>query len=164
MTPDDIQALAAIAQTVLALATFVVTVMLSLFAYFGTKQIAKIEYGRAIRDAWLTIDTTALSNDEMLKVADLLVDPNSTNDTVEVRRKKWFAYLLLNPLLSGFEGNRKGFLEDKYVRNSLEQTLKPLMADDDIFSLTQGRGYPQDFARYCRKLRNEHATCSRHST
>ena len=100
MAPDVIQAYAAIAQSIIAFLTLIVTIILTYFLYRGTKAIAEIEYSRSVRDAWLTIDSVALSNDETLKIADSLMDINFNDDPIPLRRKRWFAFMVFNILLS----------------------------------------------------------------
>jgi hypothetical protein len=153
MQTNDIQAISAIAQIVLALASLITTVVLSLLVYYGTKKIAAIEYGRATREAWLAINATALSDDAILKAADLLVDPDSDQAAIDVRRKKWFGYMLLNVLETTFIGRKEKFLKDSYVKNSFKHTLQTLLIDEDVYLLSQERGYDSEFSVFCKQLR-----------
>jgi len=155
MKPDVIQAYAAIAQTVIALLALIATILLTYFIYRYTVAIAKLEYTRSIRAAWLTIDSIALSSDEMLKIADSLMDPNATpnNDPIELQRKRWFAFMVYGILDSIHEGHKKKFLKDEDAKLAFEQLLFPLIRDSNTYIITQSRGHTSGFSTYCRKMR-----------
>jgi hypothetical protein len=156
MSPDEIQAYSAIVQTIIAFLTLIVTGALTYLVYRGTKAIAAIEYSRSIRDAWLTIDSVALSNDEILKTADKLMDASTVNDPIELRPKRWLAFMVFNILISIFEGQEQAFLKDEDVKTAFDQILMPLIIDNDSFILTQSKGHPPRFSAYCKKLREEY--------
>lgn len=156
MSSDEIQAYSAIAQTIIAFFTLIVTAALTYLVYRGTKTIAGIEYSRSIRDAWLAVDSVALSNDELLNVADRLMDATTINDPIELRRKRWLAFMVLNIMISYFEGQKHEFLKDEVAKAAFDRLLMPLIVDKDSFTLTQTKGYAPDFSDYCKKLREEY--------
>jgi hypothetical protein len=158
MSPEKIQAYSAVAQTVIGLLTLIVTVVLTYLLYRGTKAIAAIEYSRSLRDAWITLDSVVLSNDEMLKIADKLMDPKAIDDPIDLRRKKWIAFIVFNILASTFEGHEQEFMKDEDARTAFDRLLMPLIIDDDTFVLTQTRGHPPAFSGHCKKLRENHVT------
>jgi hypothetical protein len=160
MSPDEIQAYSAIAQTIIAFFTLIVTIALTYLVYRATKIIAAIEYSRSIRDAWLSVDSVALSNDEMLKIADKLMDPSTVNDSIELRRKRWLAFMVFNIMVSNFEGKEHSFLKDEDSKAAFDKLLMPLIIDDDSFILTQTKGHPPKFSAYCKKMREEYDRAS----
>lgn len=56
MKPDEIAALAAVAQALLALATLTGTIVVAVFVYIGTQRLAAFQLYREIRDGWSTLD------------------------------------------------------------------------------------------------------------
>jgi hypothetical protein len=153
MTPDEVTALAALAQVVLALAALVGSVAVSVFVWYGTRRIARLDYERSVREAWIAIDTAALASDETLAIADALENPNSES-TPEVRRKRWFAYTYLNAVVSTYFGARHGLSRSPEARvEACRQMLRPLVLDDVVFEITQGHGYEPEFSALCREVR-----------
>lgn len=153
MTTDEIQAYSAIAQTVVAFLTLIVTAALTYLVYRGTKAIAAIEYSRSIRDAWLTLDSVALASDDLLTAADKLMDASTAGDPIELRRKRWLTFMVLNIMISTFEGQKSKFLKHEDAKIAFDRLLMPIILDDDTFPLTQSKGHPPDFSQYCRTLR-----------
>jgi hypothetical protein len=144
-----LQVLSAILQTLIAFFTLIATIVLTVFVYKGTKTIASIEHSRSIRDAWLTIDSIALSNNEMLVVADDLMSNFKHTDEIDQKQKRWFALMVFNILISIFEGKEKQFLENDDAKKAFDQLLVPMLSDEDVYNLTQNRGHPLDFSKYC---------------
>ncbi len=160
MKPEEINALAAVAQAVLALATLVISLAISWFVYRGTKRIAKAEHDRSIREWWNTLDTIALSNDEMLKVADELMNPLLATQSMDEKRRRWFAFVVLNALSSSYVGAKTGMTQSSNdTIEIVKHHLRNLLSSDDIFKLTQ-YGYEKDFAVLCKEIHDEAANQS----
>ena len=152
MKPDEISAIAAVAQAVLALAALIGSIAISVFVYSGSKRIARMEYERSVREAWNNLDAVALSSDEMLKIADQMMDPLSAARSLEERRRRWFAYLVLNALASSYVGAQQGLTKSpKGTLDICEHHLNRLLLDKDIFELTQ-QGYEGEFMALCRVI------------
>lgn len=156
MTLDELQAYSAVAQTVLAFLTLIVTAALTYLVYRGTKNIAAIEYSRSIRDAWLAFDSVALASDDMLIVADKLMDASTAGNPIELRRKRWLTFMVLNIMTSTFEGRKYKFVKHEDAKAAFDRLLMPIVIDDDAFPLTQSKGHPPDFSIYCKNLRDGH--------
>lgn len=155
MKPDEVVTLTAIAQVILAVAALIGSIAVSLFVYYGTKQTSRLEYDRAIREWWNALDQIALSSDDMLTIADQLMDPASYSQSTEQRRRKWFAFIVLNALASTYIGAKLGLVrstEDSV--GIIKHHLRRLLVSDDIFSLSQA-GYEPDFMALCRQVRDE---------
>lgn len=156
MKPEEINALAAIAQAVLALATLIVSIVISLFVYYGTRKIARLEHDRSIREWWNTLNTIALDDDKMLEIAEKLMNPSASPQTAEETRRKWFAFVVLNTLSSSYLGAMTGVSRSsEETINIVKHHLRKLLSSEDIFNLTQGEGYEKDFANLCRQIRAE---------
>ncbi len=148
MTAEEISAYASVA-------TLVVSVAISIILHRATTRFAKAEHERSIREWWNTLNETALSSDEMLEAADKLMNPDSAKYSTEQKRRRWFAFLVLNALASSYLGARQG------LSRSTEDTVdivkhhrRILLASDDIYAQSQ-QGYEPDFAALCREVREE---------
>jgi hypothetical protein len=152
MNPEQVQAVAAIAQSILAFVAIVGTVAVSIFVYYGTRRIARMQYEQSIRDAWVAVDTAALENDATLLIADSLMDPHSEELPIERRRKRWLSYMMLNPLFATYSGLQEGLVNQETVK-SLHTELGLILRDDDVYKITQSGIYPPSFAALCETLR-----------
>ena len=127
------------------------------------ERISRLQYDHAIRDAWNALDTVALSDEELLGIADDLLPPKPDPDATTAARKrkrKWFSYLVLNALFIRFVAAKAGaspfgVTSDKMVKFHLEY----LLVHDDVYRLTQEAGYEDDFAELCRNARR--SACSK---
>jgi len=156
VTPEKIAALTGVAQTVIALATLIVTAAVTVLVYVGTKAIARIEHDRGIRDAWNAIDAIALSDEAMLAVAEsLMPQPGGTPRSVEEARRKWFAYMILNALSSTYSAARRRVTRSRSdALATCAYHVGILVQHDDIYALTQ-EGYNPAFAAFCREIREK---------
>src|SRR5262245_56919353 len=100
MSTDQIQAYSAIAQTVIAFLSVILSGAVAYLVYRGTKVIAALEHSRALKEAWMTFDAAALANDDLLVAADELMDLGTRGDALALRRKRWLGFMVLNILAS----------------------------------------------------------------
>ena len=152
MSLEQLKDYSVVVEVVIAFLSLVVTAAVTVLVYRGTKAIAAIEYSRAMRDAWMMFDATALGSDAMLAAADELMDPGTRGDSMESRRRRWLAFMVLNIQASTFDGHQKKLLKDEDARASYEQLLMPLVRNAEVYQLTQSRGYSPAFRKYCRDL------------
>ena len=68
-------------------------------------------------------------------------------------RKAYIAFVGLNALVTIHYGTKNGLLPEDYRANNFDEILKAWMEDDQIFSLTQNRGYPSEFRDLCKAVR-----------
>lgn len=148
MTPEELSAYAAVA-------TLVVTVVISIILQRWSSRVARTEHERSLREWWNTLNETALSSEEMLLVADKLMHPSAVGQTVEEKRRRWFAFLVLNALSSSFLGAQDGLSRSKEdTVGIVKHHLRILLPSDDIYELSQ-QGYEPGFAALCREVRDE---------
>ncbi|MFL6196822.1 MAG: hypothetical protein ACJ75H_21745 [Thermoanaerobaculia bacterium] len=89
----------------------------------------------------------------MLTLADSFLDPNSKDQSLTERKKKWLGYMVLNVVFLDFHGASKGLL-DKGTIKALESFLGYSMRDETIYNLTQSGGaYSPEFQSFCRSIR-----------
>jgi hypothetical protein len=107
--------------------------------------------------AWIDIDLAALSDDELLVVADNLMDPANVNDDIKSRKKRWFAYAVMNVVVARYKAAEDGILKPKdEVIGGCRALLKTLVMDDEVYEITQGHGYEPWMSAACREMREEH--------
>jgi hypothetical protein len=150
-----LESIASLAQVILAFSSLVVTAVLTILVYRGSRQIAYIEYWRAVRDAWMQIDEIALSDDDNLRVADSLFHPDLANQTSDDRRKRWLGLMVLNNFLSQYFGPSESLPDPELLRGATLSQMEPLIRDDVFYGLTQSGLYDPEFEEVCRRLRQE---------
>jgi hypothetical protein len=158
--PDDrherLQTMAAFAQCILAVAALIGSVAVALHVWYSQAQMTSRQINKATRDSWIAVDLAALSDDELLVVADNLMDPANLSDPIEKRKKRWFAYAVLNIIIERYDAAREGLIgPEEEIVAGCRQLLKTLMADDDVFAITQGHGYEKAHIELCRSVRDE---------
>jgi len=151
----SVQDLAAVWQAVFAGASLVATLVLAWVVSRASDRMARIEYARAVREGWVSVDTVALQDDKTLMTMDRLFFPNVQRPGVDEARKVWLAYLALNSHSSLYSGITHGLYPKEYDLRVLAGMLLPLLRDDTIFALTQNSGYEPGFAAFCRRTRTD---------
>ena len=151
-----IQAITAVAQSVLAIASLVSSIVIGLYVWYGQSEMTKRQIEKSTRDSWIAVDLAALENDSTLVAADNLMDPKNVNDPIEKRRKRWFGYAIMNIIIERYDAAQQGLIGPKEdAINSCKELLRPLMLDDDIYEITQGHGYETRIKVLCKEIRNE---------
>jgi hypothetical protein len=142
---------------VAAVVQIAVTGLLALVVHMSTSKIARLEFGRSLREAWVTVDELALSDASTLKVAETLLEPNPHSTTEDFARKRWFLLAYLNPIntrwqaaQAGIFGRHKGG-ELQNVRNQ----LRALLDDEEAYWVTQHHGHEVEFRQLCTEIRDE---------
>lgn len=160
MKPDELNAMAAIAQTALAALTLAGTVVVSLFVYYGSHRIAKTQYLRSVYDAWLRLDIFLLSNPHHLQAFNKIARPDHADASEEETAKVHVTFLILNPLSSYFYGVKNGYISDDLSR--VEARLAVLLEDEDVFTLTQQEVFGKEFKTFCKAVRKKHWSHAKH--
>ena len=158
LDPQSVQTIAAVANVVLALAALVGSVAVALYVHYGQVRAERLSFFHSLGQAWISVDLAALADDELLVTADNLMDPANVNEkNLHRRRKRWFAYAVMNLVLARYKGAEDGILEPKEeVIAGCRGMLATLMQDDDIYSITQGHGYEPWMSAVCREVRQEY--------
>jgi hypothetical protein len=145
-----------IAQALVALTALLVSAALTVFVYYGMRKAAYLQFWRSVGNAWMDIDKFALSNDQNLRLADSLFNPDKAHQSIEHIRKRWFSYMVVNVFHSMYYGTNvplPGPERRHAERARLE--LRPLLKDDVFYDLTQSGILEDEFERMCRDLRKE---------
>ena len=78
--------------------------------------------------------------------------PNQQGTDPDASRRRWLAYMVLNPLEAAWSGAKFGHLPDA-VLDSSERTMRGLVQHDDVYALIQGFVYSMEFRARCAELR-----------
>jgi hypothetical protein len=155
---QGVQTIAAVANVILAMAAVVGSIAVALYVHYSQQRAERLSYFHSLGQAWISVDLAALSDDQLLVTADNLMDPaNIPEPSIERRRKRWFAYAVMNLVLARYKGAEDGILVPKEeVVAGCRNMLSTLMRDDDIYMMTQGHGYEPWMQEVCRELRQEY--------
>jgi hypothetical protein len=150
MNPDVISAISVAAQTIIAGASLLIAWVI----WRDSRREKKAEASRIIQDVWNVVNTMAITNDEILEEVDKMFAPAFASQSIEVKRKRWIAFCVLNALQITYLEEVYDILDEEYASQSLKQLLPVLLQDDDIYYLTQNRGYHPRFSLYCKQIRS----------
>ncbi|MFJ9775707.1 hypothetical protein ACIRVF_31430 [Kitasatospora sp. NPDC101157] len=147
-----IQTVCQIVQAIASVAGVAATVFIAWTVRRGTKRLARIEHDRAIKNAWIAIDTIALSDDRNLEAADLLINPDTEGDSLEERRRRWLCFMFMNPMGATFRGFDGG-LFDSSAAAPYENELYPLASNEVFFAMVKKYAFEPGFVELCERLR-----------
>jgi hypothetical protein len=129
------------------------SVLVAFVVYRASKRYERGKFHQTIQQMWNTVNSQALDSPEDIKVAEWLFSGERQVGDIDLGRAKYFAFMVLNPLHMAFLGKRDGVMDSEYADKNLGDLLPPIVAKDDIFPLTQGRGYHPAFSRLCARIR-----------
>lgn len=151
-------ALEIISQEHLSVALSAIALVVSCHTAWYSRRLGTLSHDREIRDAWMDIDDTALSNDQLLIIADEILDPHPKGESLKSIRRRWLGYKIMNVVLSHYESanfHHKSSREYKKRISSCEEILRNILEHDDIYEILDGHGYDQDFVSYCKGIREK---------
>lgn len=138
----------------LRIATLVVQALIPFAVFFAGRAIAKAQYSKSAQDTWNEYNKLVLASKENIEVArKYLYPPEFAMGDEEQMRKAFMAFVLLNNLNAFYQGAKHKLLDKTYEQAAMHELLAPLLKDDDIYSLSQNRGYHPAFREFCRTLR-----------
>lgn len=121
--------------------------------FFAGREIAKAQYLKSVQDAWNEFNKLLLSNPENLNVGLKHFGFSWASEDEESFRKAHLGFVALNALMTVHYGAKHGLLSKSYREKNFKQILGAWMQDDQLYELSQQRGYPDDFRRICEDLR-----------
>ena len=102
---QGVQTIAAVANVILALAALVGSVAVALHVHYSQARAEQLSFFHSLGQSWISVDLAALSDDKLLVTADNLMDPaNVGEQDINLRRKRWFAYSVMNLVLAALQG------------------------------------------------------------
>jgi hypothetical protein len=138
------------------LAQMFLTGVLAWTVYRSTSRIARLDFGRSLRETWIAIDNLALADTETLLAADSLLTPREGRDATTFARKRWFILAYLNPVATAYQGVREGIYAGRQKEEMLagvRSQLQVLMADEDAYWVSQNHGHEDSFQQFCTAIR-----------
>ena len=120
---------------------------------YSGRVIARAQYTRSMQDAWNDFSKFVLSDKDNIEVARKLFGPDMAESSVDNIRKVYMAFFVLNILQASYTGMKHQLMDKKYSNENFDEILKPLLLDDDIYKLTQDRGYHPEFKRLCSDIK-----------
>ncbi|MEO7051242.1 MAG: hypothetical protein ABI128_06220 [Rhodanobacter sp.] len=116
------------------------------------RNVVQMEQDRGIKDAWVEVDKTALADDADLALLDAMIHPDQCGEDPADKRKRWLAYMVLNPLEAAWTSAKAGNMQAGAVDSS-ERTMRALIRDPLVCQLIEGFVYGSDFRKRCLELR-----------
>lgn len=133
-----------------------VNVVVTLYIAYTVKRagrnVVRMEQDRGIKDAWIEVDQAALACDEDLELLDRMIHPDQHGQNRLAKRKRWLAYMVLNPLEAAWTSAKEGNMQAGALASS-EKTMAALVRDPEVFSLIEGFVYGSHFRQRCMALR-----------
>ena len=132
-----------VAQAAIALAVFI-----------AGRAIAKAQYTKSAQDCWNEFNKLVLANADNLRVArEHLRPPSFAKSSDDLTRKAYLGFMLLNAFSAYHMGSKYKLVDAHHQDAQLRELLKPIMEDEQIYELSQARGYHPDFRAFCRQVR-----------
>lgn len=121
--------------------------------FYAGRYIARAQYTKSMQDAWNDFNKLVIANDANLRAARKLPGFALAERSDDDIRKAYLAFVALNTFQGAYLGAKHGLLDKEYQVETFENLLKPLMADDDLFALSE-RGYHPKFKKLCRDIKD----------
>jgi hypothetical protein len=138
-----------------AVAQIIVTGLLAWVVYLSTAKIARLEFSRSLRDAWVGVDELALADQATLQAADTLLAQKPGSETIDFARKRWFILAYLNPINTAWQGAHEGIFGSRKdeILAGVKAQLEALLVDDDAYWVSQNHGHEKAFRELCTEIR-----------
>ena len=99
------------------------------------------------------LNVLAAKEPEISIAIDSILGMESPNEDMFAQRRRWMTFVILNSLQSYFFGMSDGVIKKEYANQVFEQLLPPILQQEDLFPLSQNRGYHPQFSIFCAKYR-----------
>lgn len=131
-----------------------VTGMIAWVVHRGSRRVFQLEHDRGIKDAWVAIDQAALESTDNMRLLDQMLHPDDPATDEETMRRRWLAYMILNPLEAAWTAGMEGHMKREVVQSS-EQAMRGLVRQPDVYRLIQEVVYSAPFRDRCKLFRDE---------
>ena len=121
------------------------------------RNVVQMEQDRGLKEAWVEVDKAALDNEADLTLLDAMIHPDRCGEELADKRKRWLAYMVLNPLEAAWTSAKAGNMQTGAVESS-ERTMRAMVRDPQVCELIDGFVYNSEFRERCIALRNEWVT------
>lgn len=128
-------------------------VLIAYVVYRQTEKLKRIEISKQAIDSYNVLNGIAVSSDANLLAFDKMGRSDIEED-IEVRRKRWCAFVWLEALQATFLSMKHNLIDRAYAEQALRQQLEVILKDEDVYWLVCNRGFDPSFAVYCTELRD----------
>jgi hypothetical protein len=141
---DLLAAMSGIAQTLLAVATLV----LSWVVWKSAGRLARAQYILSLQQSWMTFNSTILQRPELVKATDEILGIPPT-DAASMNRR-YVSLMMLNVLEAEFVGERAGLSDHGYHHEAIVDILDPMLKNNpELISHIRNYGFHSDFVALC---------------
>ncbi|MEO6349223.1 MAG: hypothetical protein ABIP53_01085 [Candidatus Limnocylindrales bacterium] len=139
---------------VVSIAGVVVTLWLALVVQRSAAKLTRLEFTRALRETWMHADDVTLRDPSLISLANQFHPHHETADPA-FEQKRLYLFVYLNPINTAYQAALQGVYGTNVQEaiDAIKDQLKPVVADDDAFWVTQNHGYDPEFAALCRAVR-----------
>lgn len=139
---------------IISFLSLVSSIALAVILYFASKKNETQSFSNTLRDSWIQIDSTVLSDEKLLVEVDYLLHPDQKGSTIDEKRRRWLCYMIANTLSVNYNGIRHNLLPDpKASEESLIRSLESLTQHKEFMDLVE-YFYERDFRDFCYKIHN----------
>jgi hypothetical protein len=131
---------------------FLATALIAWVVFRQTTLLKRAELQNDAINAFNTLNTTALVNDENLVTFDSLGRAD-IKEPIDLRRKRWCAFIWLEALQATYLGGHHGVLDANCVDRAIRQQLELILKDDLVYWLVVNRGFHPAFIACCSVIR-----------
>ena len=143
---------------VLKLVTVTAQASIPIAIFYAGRIIARGQYTKSMQDAWNEVNKLIIANEHNVRVAREFMAPDFARKSDDDCRKAYMAFVLLNTFTSFYFGTKHGLLDKTYQRENFKDLLGLALADDDVYTLSQSRGYHPKFKALCREVKQSLAS------
>ncbi len=141
-----------IGQTIIGIILIIATLLIAYVVHRQASALKKVEIQSRAIEGYNVLNRIALHSDENLIAFDRLGREN-IDEPIELRRKRWSAFVWLETLQLTFFGLQQKMIGSDYAKQALDQQLVLILTDKDVFGWVSTRGFDPDFVRYCIKIK-----------
>lgn len=153
MNEQTFQLISGITQSVIALAALIASIAIPLILYKAQKRRETLEFIHAVRTMWVSIDTVILQRDDLIEVADSILDPRGKEKDIKERQRSWIALMVLNTVYMDYLGAKNGFHSQQALQ-TITNFLQIFLTSDTAYQMTQNDGaYDSEFRAHCSKIK-----------
>lgn len=94
------------------------------------------------------LDVLAAKEPEMGAAIESVLGMEKPDEDMHAKRRRWMTFVVFNSLQSFFFGMSDGVIKKEYANQVFEHLLPPILQQEDLFLLSQTRGYHPKFSRF----------------
>jgi len=137
----------------LRVAGLLAQVSIPVVLYLAGRQISRAQYLKSTQDAWNEYNKLVIQNPDNARVARAAFGYGWLAESEDNYRKAHIGFVALNAFLIVHAGTKYKLLPKDYRDANTTQVLSHWLKDEQIFELSQSRGYPEEFRRLCKEVR-----------